>query len=214
MFSGFRNVDVVLDEIGGIDFDGQTLHGEKQTYSYDYLVIGTGGKPTFFGIPGADQHAFTLWSYDDAVRLKEHTLNMFRKAVLERDPQVRKEMLTFVVVGGGFTGVEMIGELAEFTQQLCKEFYVDPSEVTAHVADMVDKILPILPEPLIRKAEKRSRKMNVNIITGSKITEVKPDGVTVGGGDIKSRTVIWTAGVEGSDVVGNMDVEQKAASVF
>ena len=65
---------------------------------------------------------------------------MFRKAVLERDPQVRKEMLTFVVVGGGFTGVEMIGELAEFTQQLCKEFYVDPSEVTAHVADMVDKI--------------------------------------------------------------------------
>ena len=66
-------------------------------------------------------------------------------------------MLTFVVVGGGFTGVEMIGELAEFTQQLCKEFYVDPSEVT-HVADMVDKILPILPEPLIRKAEKRRAK--------------------------------------------------------
>ena len=63
-------------------------------------------KPTFFGIPGADQHAFTLWSYDDAVRLKEHTLNMFRKAVLERDPQVRKEMLTFVVVGGGFTGLK------------------------------------------------------------------------------------------------------------
>lgn len=209
VFSGFRNVDVVLDEIGGIDFDGQTLRGEKQTYNYDYLVIGTGSKPTFFGIPGADQHAFTLWSYDDAVRLKEHTLNMFRRAVLERDPQVRKEMLTFVVVGGGFTGVEMIGELAEFTQQLCKEFYVDPNEVTLHVADMVDKILPILPEPLIRKAEKRLRKMNVNIITGSKITEVKPDGVTVGGSDIKSRTVIWTAGVEGSDVVGNMDVEQK-----
>lgn len=209
VFSGFRNVDVVLDEIGGIDFDSQTLRGEKQVYNYDYLVIGTGSKPTFFGIPGADQHAFTLWSYDDAVRLKEHTLNMFRKAVLERNPQVRKEMLTFVVVGGGFTGVEMIGELAEFTKELCKEFHVEPSEVTLHVADMVDKILPILPEPLIRKAEKRLRKMDVNIITGSKITEVKPDGVTVGGNDIKSRTVIWTAGVEGSDVVGNMDVEQK-----
>ncbi|EFU43174.1 FAD-dependent pyridine nucleotide-disulfide oxidoreductase [Paenibacillus vortex V453] len=209
VFAGFRNVDVVLDEIGDIDFDNQRLRGEKQTYNYDYLVIGTGSKPTFFGIPGADQHAFTLWSYDDAVRLKEHTLNMFRKAVLERDPQVRKEMLTFVVVGGGFTGVEMIGELAEFTKELCKEFHVEPSEVTLHVADMVDKILPILPEPLIRKAEKRLRKMDVNIITGSKITEVKADGVTVGGSDIKSRTVIWTAGVEGSDVVGSMDVEQK-----
>lgn len=209
IFAGFRNVDVVLDEIGSIDFESQTLVGDKRNYNYDYLVIGTGSKPTFFGIPGADQYAFTLWSYDDAVRLKEHVLNMFRQAALERNEQVRREMLTFVVVGGGFTGVEMIGELAEFTEELCREFHIEPDEFKLHVADMVDKILPILPEPLIRKAEKRLRKMNVNIITGSRITEVKPDGVTVGDSDIRSRTVIWTAGVEGSDVVGSMDVEQK-----
>lgn len=209
IFSGFRNVDVVLDEIEGIHFDDRTLEGKKTTYKYDYLVIGTGSKPTFFGIPGADQHALTLWSYEDAIRLKEHTQSMFRQAVKEQNPKIRTEMLTFVVVGGGFTGVEMIGELAEFTQELCREFHVAPDEVTLHVADMADKILPILPEKLIRKTEKRLKKLNVNIITGAKITEVKEYGVTVGGSDISSRTVIWTAGIEGSDIVGNLDVEQK-----
>lgn len=209
IFSGFKNVDVVLDEIDGIDFDKQTLKGSLQTYNYDYLVIGTGSKPTFFGTPGADQFALTLWSYEDAVYLKEHVLRMFRTAVKERDKQARKEMLTFVVVGGGFTGIEMIGELAEYTQELCKEFYLDPSEVTLTVADMQDKILPILPEKLIRKAENHLRKLKVNIITGSKITEVKENAVTVGGNDIYSRTVIWTAGVEGSDLAGSLDVEQK-----
>ncbi|WP_020615461.1 NAD(P)/FAD-dependent oxidoreductase [Paenibacillus daejeonensis] len=209
IFAGFRNVRVVLDEIGDIDFESQTLQGHQQTYAYDYLVIGTGSKPTFFGIPGADEHALTLWSYEDAVRLKEHTREMFRSAVKELNTQARKEMLTFVVVGGGFTGVEMIGELAEYTKELCREFHVDPGEVSLHVADMMDRILPILPQRLIDKSQKRLRKMGVQISTGAKITEVKANAVTVGGADILSRTVIWTAGVEGTDLVGELDVEQK-----
>jgi len=209
VFLGFKNVDVVLDEIRQIDFEGRKLVSDKTSYAYDYLVIGTGSKPTFFGIPGADRHAFSLWSYEDAVKLKEQILAMFRQAVLERDKAARQAMLTFVVVGAGFTGVEMIGELAEFTQELCKEFVVDPSEVKLHVVDMVDKILPILPEPLIRKAEKRLRKLNVNIITGSKITGVSDSGVQLGDEEIVSRTVVWTAGVEGSELAGSVDVEQK-----
>jgi NADH dehydrogenase len=209
IFAGFRNVDVVMDDIDGIDFDGKVLQGALKSYTYDYLVIGTGSKPTFFGIPGADEHALTLWSYEDAVHLKEHTLRMFRKAAQEKNPQTRKELLTFVVVGGGFTGIEMIGELAEFTQVLCKEFYIDPSEVTLHVADMVKTILPILPEKLIKKSEKHLRKLNVNIITDAKITEVKANSVTVGGKEIFSRTVIWTAGVEGSELVEELDLEKK-----
>lgn len=209
MMAGFRNVDVVLDDIERIDFSGGTLHSGTKTYRYDYLVIGTGSKPTFFGIPGADEHAFTLWSYEDAVRLKTHFQTMFREAVKERDPQRRKEKLTFVVVGAGFTGVEMIGELAEYTVELCEQFYVDRDEVQLYVVDMVDTILPILPEPLIRKSEKHLRKLGVNIVTGSKITEVKRNGVVLGDRLIESSTVIWTAGVEGSELVGNLDIEQK-----
>ncbi len=209
VFAGFKNVDVVLDEIHHIDFEARQLLGDHAEYRYDYLVIGTGSKPTFFGIPGADKHAFTLWSYEDAIRLREQTLHMFREAVKCRNASKRKAMLTFVVVGGGFTGVEMVGELAEHVQELCAEFRVDRSEVSLYVVDMVDKILQILPQPLIDKSEKRLKKLGVEIITGSKITEVTADGVTVGGKTIQSRTVIWTAGVEGSKLVDTLDVEQK-----
>lgn len=209
IFAGFRNVDVVLDEISDIDFNTRTLKGARQTYSYDYLVLGTGSKPTFFGIPGADRFAFTLWSFEDAVRLRDHTLNMFRKAVGEPDPAKRRELLTFVVVGGGFTGVEMAGELAEYTRSLCREFGLDPSEATVHLADMMPTILGNLPEPLIKKSVRRLEKMGVLISTGSPITEVKEQNVTVGGKDIISHTVIWTAGVEGSDLVENLDVEKQ-----
>lgn len=206
-----RNVDVVLDEISNIDFEHKTLHSKtSKAYTYDYLVIGTGCKPSFFGIPGADVHAFSLWSYEDAVRLRDQIRQMFIKAVKETDPAVRKEMLTFVVVGAGFTGIEMIGELGEYKEQLCKEFYIDESEVRLVVADMAPKILPILPDKLIQKARKRLDKLGIEVITGTQITGVTPNSVCLGdAGDIQARTVIWTAGVEGSDLVGNLDVEQK-----
>lgn len=209
IFAGFRNVDVVLDEITDVDFKSQTLKSGRNTYKYDYLVIGTGSKPTFFGIPGADQYAFTLWSFEDAIRLREHTMNMFREAAKESDPAKRREMLTFVVVGGGFTGVEMVGELAEFTKQLCKKYLIDEQDVTIHLADMMPTILGNLPEPLIKKSVKRLEKMGVKISTGSPITEVKEKSVVVGGKEIISHTVIWTAGVEGSDLTEKVDTEKQ-----
>src|SRR5690606_3764926 len=75
IFAGFSNVDVVLDEISNIDFENQKLKSEIATYSYDYLVIGTGSKPIFWGIPGAEEYSLTLWSYEDTMKLKEHILN-------------------------------------------------------------------------------------------------------------------------------------------
>ncbi|OPA76960.1 6-phosphogluconate dehydrogenase [Paenibacillus selenitireducens] len=210
IFAG-RNVDVVLDDIANIDFDNNTLHSKgNNKYQYDYLVIGTGCKPSYFGISGAEEHAFSLWSYEDAVKLREHIRNMFIAAVKETNPTIRKQMLTFVVVGAGFTGIEMIGELGEYKEQLCKEFYVEPSEVRLVVADMAPKILPILPDKLIAKAKKRLDKLGIEVITGTQITGVSPTSVSLGeSGDIEAKTVIWTAGVEGSDLVGDLDLEQK-----
>ncbi|WP_152395003.1 FAD-dependent oxidoreductase [Paenibacillus guangzhouensis] len=210
IFAG-RNVDVVLDDIANIDFNANTLHSKHdRSYTYDYLVIGTGCKPSYFGIPGAEEHAFSLWSYEDAVALREQIRTMFIQAVKETDPVVRKRMLTFVVVGAGFTGIEMIGELGEYKEQLCKEFYLDKSEVRLVVADMAPKILPILPDKLIQKAKQRLDKLGIEVITGTQITGVSPTSVSLGeSGDIEANTVIWTAGVEGSDLVGDLDLEQK-----
>lgn len=209
IFAG-KKVDVVLDEIRHINFQEQTLESDLTTYSYDYLVIGTGSKPTFFGIPGAQEYAWPLWSYEDAVKLKAQFQAMFEKAGLERDPKKRSELLTFVVVGAGFTGVEMVGELAEYVEELCKLYHIPREEVHLNIVDMADKILPILPEALQKKSQKRLEKLGVNILTKRQITGVTPDAVLLGDhGEIKSRTVIWSAGVEGSELIGNVDLEQQ-----
>ncbi|SDG19261.1 NADH dehydrogenase [Fontibacillus panacisegetis] len=208
IFAG-QKVDVVLDSIDNIDFANNQLRSETETYKYDYLVIGTGCKPTFFGIPGAEENALTLWSYEDAVRLKEQIRNKFGEAAKENNPAKRRKMLSFVVVGAGFTGVELVGELAEFRDELCKEFYIDRSEVRLVVADMAPKILPILPDKLIQKAAKRLNKMNVEIITSAKITGVTKSSVILGDTELEADTIVWTAGVEGSDLVGKLDVKQE-----
>lgn len=205
-----RKVNIVLDEITDIDFNGQVLKSESNSYSYDHLVIGTGSKPTFFGVTGAKEYSHQLWSYEDAVNLKEHILYMFREAVKEKDKAKRKKMLTFVVVGAGFTGIEMIGEIGEWKNRLCKDFNIDKEEVKLYVIDALPKILPIFPDNLIRKAEKRLKKLDVEIITSAPITEVSKDSVTLGDkGSIDTSTVVWAAGVEGADVLGDMDIKQE-----
>lgn len=205
-----RKVNVVLDEIKVIDFDKQIVKSEQNIYQYEYLLIGVGSQPTFFGIKGAKEHVYPLWNYNDAVNLKEHILHMFRGAIKERDKEKRKKMLTFVVVGGGFTGVEMMGELGEWKDQLCEEFYSSKDDVKLYLVHARSKILPIYPNHLIEKAEKRFNKLGVEIITGAKVTEVSKDSVVFGENSmIDSYTVIWAAGVEGVDLVGSTAIKQQ-----
>jgi NADH dehydrogenase len=209
VFAG-RKVDVVLDEIKEVDFNKKQLSGTEKDYAYDYLVIGTGSKPTFFNVKGAEENVLTLWSFEDAVKIKNHILDMMAKASIETDPEERKKLLTFMVIGCGFTGIEMIGELAEWKDKLCHKFSVDPKEVTLYVADMLPKVLPNFEEKLIKKAEKRLRKLGVTILTKSSITEVGEDYVTIEGKEnIKTYTTIWAAGIQSSDLVDGLEIEKK-----
>jgi NADH dehydrogenase len=205
-----RKVEVVLDEITDLDFKNNVLKSENNSYEYDYLIVGAGCKPTYFGIKGAEEYCHKLWSYEDAVSLKEHILNMFRKAVKEKNKEERQKLLTFIVVGGGFTGVEMMGELAEWKERLCKEFYIGKEEVTLILADDLPKILPNFPDKLIAKTKNRLMKLGVKVLTNAGITNVTSDAATIrNNGIVDTYTVIWTAGVEGSDIIGKMDIEQK-----
>lgn len=208
IFAG-RNVEVVLDEIKTIDFDQKVLVSDQQSYEYDYLVIGTGCKPTFFGIPGAE-HAHQLWSYTDAVNLREHILNMFRQAALIADKQKRRELLTFVTVGAGFTGVEMAGELGEWKDELCRSFHIDRDEVSLYIVDFAPKVLPMYPDKLIKKAEKRLIKLGNELVMNSAVSEIHEDKVVLNKGEkvIQTHTVIWAAGIEGSDIVDQASVEK------
>ncbi|MBS3198778.1 FAD-dependent oxidoreductase [Turicibacter bilis] len=208
IFAG-RNVNVVLDEIKNIDFDQKVLTSNDATYEYDYLVMGTGCKPTFFGIPGSE-NAHQLWSYTDAVNLREHILNMFRQAALTADKEKRRELLTFVTVGAGFTGVEMAGELGEWKDELCRSFHIDKDEVTLYVVDFAPKVLPMYPDKLVRKAERRLIKLGNELVMNSAVSEIHEDKVVLNKGEkvINTRTVIWAAGIEGSDIVDQAQVEK------
>lgn len=200
-----KKVDVVIDEIKDIDFKSQKLSSENYTYEYDYLIIGTGAEPTFFGVPGAAENGFTIWSLEDAVKIREHVEKMFRKASFERNPEKRKEMLTFAVAGAGFTGVEVIGELAEWRKKLCREYGIDKKDVRMIIIEAMPNILPILEEGLQAKAARRMKKMDIEVITDSPITEVNKDSISLKDGTrIPTKTLIWTAGVQGNSFAAKL----------
>ena len=203
VFAG-RGVNTVMDTIQSIDYEQNQVICENSTFTYDYLVLASGSKPAFHGVAGAKEHAFTLWSYDDAVRLREQIMEMFRAAARESDLEKKRALLTFVVIGCGFTGVEMAGELAELVPFLCDRFEIDPDLVTVINSDVLNRVCTVLPEKLSDKVQRRLEKKRVRVLLGAKTTEVGPghlayeiDGAAK---RLQTQTVIWTAGVEGSDI--------------
>lgn len=205
IFAG-RKVNVVLDTVSEIHFDKKVVSGEHAEYAYDYLVLAAGSKPTFFGVQGAEEYSYKLWSYDDAIKLRERIHNVFRKASCESDIEKQKKLLSFYVVGAGFTGVEMIGELAEYVPILCEQFGIDKKLVKMVDVDVLKRTVPILPEKLSAKVEKRLQKMGVEVRMetgvvgiGEDYIELKKDGKMI---KETAGTVIWTAGIESAEVTG------------
>lgn len=203
VFAG-RKVHVKLDTVESIDYGKKVVSGKSAQYEYDYLVLAAGSKPTFFGVEGASENSFKLWSYEDAVLLKEHIHSCFRKAATETNLEEKKRLLTFYVVGAGFTGVEMAGELAEYVPVLCREYYIDPEYVKIFNVDVLSRVIPILPEKLSAKAEARLRKMGVEVLLKQSVCAIGKDFISIKEGETcvkhSCETVIWTAGIESADV--------------
>lgn len=190
-------VNVVVDYITNVDTEAQkviTKHGE---YAYNYLMIGMGNEPAYFGVPGVKEHGFSLWSLEDALKIREHIEYKFRAASLERDAEKRKEMLTFAVAGSGFTGIEMAGELLEWKSTLAREYRVDEKEVSLLVVEAAGTILNMLDRKQADKAERYMTKHGMKILKNSPITEVTPDSIKLKSGEvIKTQTLIWTCGIQ------------------
>lgn len=172
---------------------------EDGTLSYDYLVIGVGGEPETFGIPGLKEYALNIRSINSVRLIREHIEYQFAK--FKREPH-RTDYVTFVVGGAGFTGIEFIGELADRIPQLCREFDVDPQLVKLYNIEAAPTALPGFDPELVEYAMDVLRKKGVTFRIGTPIKECRPDGVIVGEGEeIKAQTVIWTGGVRGNRLI-------------
>jgi NADH dehydrogenase len=197
LFSRKKNVKLVTDTVTGIDKEQKVVQTEAGSYPFDQLIIGMGGEPNDFGTPGVKENGFTLWSFDDAVRIREHIEATVAKAAIEPDAQVRKAMLTFVVCGSGFTGIEMIGELIDWKDRLAKDAKLDPNEFTLMVVEAMPTILNMLSRNDAAKAERYLAKKNVQLLTNSPIVEVAADHIKLkDGSQVPTHTLIWTAGVK------------------
>jgi NADH dehydrogenase len=192
-------VNIITEEVKNVDVNNQVLTTEFGEYKYDYLILGTGSEPAYFGIPGVQEHGFSLWSIDNAIKIRHHIKNMFKLASKERNEQRRQAMLTFAVAGAGFTGIEMVGELIEWKKKLCKEYNVDQNDVKLMVVEALGSILNILDDKMVLKAERYMIKHKIEILKNASITEVTPNEVSLKDGrKISTRTLIWTCGVQGN----------------
>ncbi len=205
-----RKVNVVVDKINNINFKEQKLYSNETEYDYDYLILATGNESNFFGVEGAEENAFTLWAYEDAIKIRKHVEEMFLKASYEKDEDERKKMLTFAVCGGGFTGVEMAGELGDAKKSLCRKYGIDEKEVTIYNIEALDRILNMLESDaqVNKVADKYYKKLGVELLKNSPIVKVDKDSITLKDDTvIPTYTLIWTAGIKNCDFCSGLGLE-------
>ncbi|GAA4076164.1 FAD-dependent oxidoreductase [Amphibacillus indicireducens] len=205
-------VKLVTDNVTHVDHDAKKIETENGEYPYDYLILGMGAEPNDFKTPGVNEHGFTLWSFEDAIKLRSHIETTVAKAAIEHDEKKRRAMLTFVVCGSGFTGIELIGELVEWKERLAKDHKVDPDEITLYVVEAATTILNMLERREADKAEAYLNKKGVKILKDSPIVEVREhEVVLMSKKTIPTYTLAWTAGIQGNSDTENYGMEKAHA---
>jgi len=193
------NVNVVFDEIVDVDFNEKKAIGKTGEYKWDRILFTYGGIPADFNIPGVKENTLPLWSIDDALRIRQHLDTIYRKAALERDEEIRRELMTVIVAGGGFTGVELIGELVEYLPVLCEKYALPLEDVRLMNLEALGDILQMLPEELRAKARTYMGKKGVEIRVNALVTKATPEAFYLKDGEIiKAGTRVWTCGVKGN----------------
>lgn len=195
-----KNVTVYLGEVGSIDTASQCLGVAGSMMHYDYLVVATGTTHAYFGHDDWAQHAPGLKTLEDAFTIRARILNAFEQAEMAQHALERDAWLTFVVVGGGPTGVELAGTLAEIARHTLKlEFRrIDPARSRVLLVEAGPRVLPAFPESLSTAARRQLERLGVEVATGRAITHVDGRGVQIAEEIVAARTVLWAAGVAAS----------------
>jgi NADH dehydrogenase len=208
---GNANTEVLLGEVVSIKPNARmVLIDDESSLSYDYLIVGVGALNTYFGHDDWAPWASGLKDIDDALEIKRRVLLAFERAEREPDSVKRQAHLTFVVVGGGPTGVEVAGALAEIRRYaLLRDFrHIDPRDATVVLLEGGPRILPAYPESLSRKAKETLRRLGVDVREQTMVTAIEPDAVHAAGWRIPTRTVVWAAGNTVSQLLASLGAER------
>ncbi len=204
LLSRFRKVSVVQDTVTGIDLEAKQVSATGQSWSYDYLVVATGARHAYFGHDEWESNAPGLKTLSQATEIRRRVLQAFESAENEEDPEVRKELLTFAIVGGGPTGVELAGAIAELSRStLTKDFRrIDPRRTRVVLIEAGPQILAAFSAASAVRATRDLEELGAQVWTESLVTDVSEDSITIGndGEKLRTRTVLWAAGVHASEL--------------
>src|SRR6266851_846978 len=195
-----KNADVVLGEVTGVDVEARLVLMHDQSVPYDYLILATGARDSYFGHNDWAQFAPGLKSIVQATTIRRHILLAFEKAEKETDPEKRQALLTFVLVGAGPTGVEMAGAIGGLAHKtLVSDFrHINTKEARIILVEALPRILMAFPESLAKKAHKALNRLQIEVKTNSPVEAIDSEGVVIAGERLAAKTVIWTAGVAAS----------------
>lgn len=214
IFRRQKNLTFQMGEVTSIDFEACYVRTNGSVIAYDYLVLAVGGRTNFFGLNAVEENGFQLKSIEDATGTRNHLLRMFERASREVDPDKRKALLTFVVVGGGPTGVETAGALAELIMHVMTKDYpeMDLRESRVLLIEAIGTVMAAYPDELRKSTMDLLRSKNVEIMLNTRLTDYNGQTITLAdGGHIDAHTLIWTAGVRAAELVDRLGVQQAAA---
>lgn len=209
-----RNARFLLAEVQQVNLANRRLLTSAGEVSYDFLILAVGGQTHYFGQERLARHAFGLKTLADADGIRNHVLSLFERASRESDPRRRAAMLTFVVAGGGPSGVETAGALAELIRLgLSRDFpNLDVSGARVALLEAADRLLPAMPPDLQAAAEKALQSKGVEIRLGARVESYDGQTIKLANGEkLPARTLIWAAGIRAVDLAQNLPVEHAAA---
>ena len=208
LFRSFRNTDVILGEVIGIDIAGRKVRLSDGQLDYDYLIIAPGSQPAYSGHDLWSESAPPLKTIEDAVEVRRRILLAFEHAERERNATRRKALLTFVIVGGGSTGIELAGALAELSRRVMTRDFraIQPRDARIILIEAGTRLLPGFPDTLSMRAEESLCSLGVEVFKGTPVTLVHSGGVSTRDQTIDAATVIWAAGVTPSPLARSLGV--------
>lgn len=204
-----KNTETIMADVTGIDVGAKIVSAGGRQVPFDYLIVATGARHSYFGHPEWEASAPGLKTLDDALNIRHRLLVAFEAAEATSDPVERERLLTFVIIGAGPTGVEMAGAITEIAREtMVRDFrHIDPREAKVILLDAADRVLPTFDPSLSVKALQQLKDLGVEVRLGLAVQALDDEGVSIPGSHIPSRTIIWAAGNAASPLVRQLPGE-------